>query len=74
VGRAFLWALLAPIFPKIASIGFTFCQPLLLSRFVGFLQEKEHPESNNIGYGLIAAYGFVYLGIAVGHQIIYSEI
>ena len=70
VGRTFLWALLAPIIPKIVLIGFTFCQPVLLSRFVRFLQEKEHPESINIGYGLIAAYGFAYLGLAVSHHLL----
>ena len=68
VGRTFTWALLAPIIPKLAVIGFTFCQPVLVNRFVHFLQAKEHPESINIGYGLIAAYGFAYLGLAVSRH------
>jgi ATP-binding cassette subfamily C (CFTR/MRP) protein 1 len=62
----FKWQLFAPVFPRIVRIAFTFCQPLLLNRFISYLAESEGPESANIGYGLIAAYGIVYLGLAVG--------
>jgi ATP-binding cassette subfamily C (CFTR/MRP) protein 1 len=53
------------VFPRLVLIVFTMCQPLLLNRFVNYLSEPNGPENTNIGYGLIAAYGFVYLGLAV---------
>ncbi|TIC95348.1 ABC transporter C family member 8 [Colletotrichum higginsianum] len=57
------WQLLAVILPRIFLLGFTICQPLILNRFLDFLQNT--PEDVNYGYGLIGAYGFVYLGISI---------
>ena len=65
--KLYWWQMLTPILPRLALIGFTFCQPLLLNRYLNFLQNKD--ESINIGYGLLGAYGVVYLGIAVSHSI-----
>lgn len=48
-------------------LAFTICQPLILSRFLEFLQDTTQPA--NIGYGLIGAYGVVYLGIAVSQAL-----
>lgn len=45
-----------------------FSQPLLLNRTIYFLQ---HKESHNVGYGLIAAYGLVYIGMAVGRPLLH---
>jgi ATP-binding cassette, subfamily C (CFTR/MRP), member 1 len=53
----------APDFPSIVSSWFTFCQPLLINRYLQFLQDPT--ESMSIGYGLLGAYGVVYLGLAV---------
>ncbi|KAJ6783186.1 hypothetical protein PWT90_07877 [Aphanocladium album] len=44
------------------SLALEFAQPLLLTRTIAFLQDKE---SDNIGYGLITAYGLVYVGLAL---------
>jgi Na+/proline symporter len=63
--KTFKWELLAPVFPRLVLIVFTMCQPLLLNRFISYLSEPKGPESANVGYGLIAAYGVVYLGLAV---------
>jgi hypothetical protein len=62
---AIKWQLSAPIIPRVVLIAFSFCQPLLLNRFISYLAEPEGPESANIGYGLTATYGIVYLGLAV---------
>ena len=70
MANTFKRQLFAPIIPRIVLIGFTFCQPLLLNRFISYLAEPEGPESASIGYGLIAAYGIVYLGLAVGSSLI----
>lgn len=51
------------VFPRLLQLAFTICQPLVLNQFLAFL---EHPEESiNHGYGLIGAYGLVYLGIAL---------
>jgi ATP-binding cassette, subfamily C (CFTR/MRP), member 1 len=61
--KHFKWHLLVPVLPRLILIAATFCQPLLINRFLSFLQ---HPDqSNNIGYGLVVAYGLVYFTIAV---------
>jgi hypothetical protein len=51
------------IFPRICLIGFRYAQPFLLSRTVNFASNPEEPES--IGWGLTAAFGFVFLGLAI---------
>ncbi|KAH8908368.1 multidrug resistance-like protein [Coniochaeta sp. PMI_546] len=57
------WPLLYGVFPRVLLLVFTICQPLVLGRFLTFLQE---PSQNvSVGYGLIGAYGVVYLGIAL---------
>ncbi|KAF4977469.1 hypothetical protein FZEAL_6033 [Fusarium zealandicum] len=57
------WSIIAVILPRLALLAFTVCQPLVLNRFLVFLDNPS--QSIDIGYGLIAAYGLVYLGIAV---------
>jgi ATP-binding cassette subfamily C (CFTR/MRP) protein 1 len=56
---------LAVVPPRIALIGFNFCQPFLINRAVTFSQEPVTPKTTNIGYGLIGAYVLVFVGIAV---------
>ncbi|TQN69569.1 ABC transporter gloK [Colletotrichum shisoi] len=65
------WQLLAVILPRIFLLGFTICQPLILNRFLDFLQNT--PEDVNYGYGLIGAYGFVYLGISISSSIYWHK-
>lgn len=57
------WPLLYALFPRAMLLVFTVCQPLVLGRFLQFLQDPG--ETVSIGYGLIGAYGLVYLGIAL---------
>jgi hypothetical protein len=54
-----------PVVPRVSLLAFTLCQPLLLKRLLGFLTSPK--QDKNIGYGLIGAYGVVYLGIAVSY-------
>ncbi|OAA81152.1 multidrug resistance-like protein [Akanthomyces lecanii RCEF 1005] len=54
--------LLAIAAPRLVLLFFTICQPLILQRFLDFLSDKSQPVQ--IGYGLIAAYGIDYVGIA----------
>ncbi|KXH47176.1 hypothetical protein CSIM01_06458 [Colletotrichum simmondsii] len=57
------WQLLAVVLPRLFLLGFTICQPLILNRFLEFLQNPS--ETANYGYGLVGAYGLVYLGISI---------
>ncbi|KAF4845765.1 ABC transporter atnG [Colletotrichum siamense] len=57
------WQLLAVVPVRLCLLGFTICQPLVLNRFLDFLQDPS--ENVNHGYGLIGAYGLVYLGISI---------
>ena len=54
-----------PVIPRLILIGFTLCQPLLVNRFLDYLQNSAKEQDANIGYGLIGAYGLVYFGMAV---------
>jgi ATP-binding cassette, subfamily C (CFTR/MRP), member 1 len=55
-------SIIAVVLPRLALLAFTICQPLILNRLLVFLDDTS--QSINIGYGLIAAYGLVYSGIA----------
>ncbi|KAF9870342.1 ABC transporter [Colletotrichum karsti] len=57
------WQLLAVVPARLCLLGFTICQPLVLNRFLEFLQNPS--EDVNYGYGLIGAYGLVYLSISI---------
>lgn len=59
-----LWsAILFPALPRLALLGFTFCQPLFIEKL---LQHLAQPEiDTNIGSGLIGASVLIYMGIAI---------
>ncbi|GFF77533.1 hypothetical protein IFM62136_09593 [Aspergillus lentulus] len=61
---ALKWPLLSPVAPRIALIGFKYCQPLLLASVVNYVQLPDTDRDRNAGYGLIGATAIVYVGIA----------
>ncbi|KAF5623502.1 multidrug resistance-associated 1 [Fusarium tjaetaba] len=61
------WSIIAVVLPRLALLAFTICQPLILNRLLVFLDDA--PQSINIGYGIIAAYGLVYSGIALSQAL-----
>lgn len=71
--RALFWSTLKSartsfaycIFPRICLIGFRYAQPFLLSRTVEFANNPAEPDA--IGWGLTAAFGLVFLGMAVSN-------
>ncbi|KAK8042694.1 hypothetical protein PG994_013177 [Apiospora phragmitis] len=65
------WPIAVTVIPRIVLLAFTICQPLLLSRFLSHLQSTSEPA--NIGYGLIAAYGTVYTGMAISSALYYNR-
>lgn len=60
--RALVTPLLLPIAPRIALIGFNFCQPFFINALLDYLQGSSSP---NIGHGLIGASALTYTGIAI---------
>ncbi|KAH8903585.1 P-loop containing nucleoside triphosphate hydrolase protein [Coniochaeta sp. PMI_546] len=56
---------LLPVGPRVALMGFQFCQPFLIETLLDYLQEPDSENAANIGKGLIGASVLVYLGIAV---------
>ncbi|KAK2932439.1 AAA ATPase domain [Fusarium oxysporum f. sp. vasinfectum] len=61
------WSIIAVVLPRLALLAFTICQPLILNRLLVFLDDTS--QSINIGYGIIAAYGLVYSGIALSQAL-----
>ncbi|RDW58727.1 hypothetical protein BP6252_13203 [Coleophoma cylindrospora] len=59
------WPLLAPAPARLILTGFTFAQPFLVNRLTSYISEPVGPDTLSIGYGLIGAYGIVYLGLAI---------
>lgn len=64
LGRTLVVPFLLPIAPRIVSIGFSICQPLLIKSLLSFL-DKSTDAAANTGYGLIGATVIIYLGLPV---------
>ena len=64
------WTLLAGVIPRALQIGFTMAQPFLVDTAVQYVEfaNLEDPATKLNGYGLIAAFGIVYCGIAVSFR------
>lgn len=65
LGRTLAVALLIPIGPRIALIGFTFSQPFLINSMLSYLDEPAETRNSSIGYGLIGATILIYFGKAL---------
>ncbi|KAJ0120451.1 hypothetical protein J7T55_015178 [Diaporthe amygdali] len=55
--------LLLPVPPRLALLGFTFCQPFFIEKLLDHLSQPK--VDANVGYGFIGASILIYLGIAV---------
>ena len=51
--------------PRLAVIGFSYSQPLLINRIIDFINDSSTTTSSNEGYGLIGATALVYIGLTV---------
>ncbi|KAK3360588.1 ABC transporter [Lasiosphaeria hispida] len=61
-----LWRpLTQTILPRSCLTALMFCQPFLINRTIRLSQEPINNETTQVGYGLIGAYLFVYVGIAI---------
>ena len=59
------WPLLSAAPARLALIGFTFAQPLLLKRALAVSSSEPSQYNSNVGYALIGAYFLVYVGMAI---------
>ncbi|SPJ75456.1 related to multidrug resistance protein [Fusarium torulosum] len=57
--------LLAIVFPRLCFIGFTFCQPFLISATLAWAERNSNSDDMSQGYGLIGAWFLVFVGLAV---------
>lgn len=53
------------VIPRLAVVALTIAQPFLVSQALRFLSMPKDEHSDNIGYGLIGAFAFVFIGSAV---------
>ncbi|KAI9826794.1 MAG: hypothetical protein M1819_007265 [Sarea resinae] len=63
--KEYKWILISGVLPRMCQIGFTFAQPFLTGATVRLIGSPVDSNSKNKGYGLIAAYAIVYIGIAI---------
>lgn len=63
--RAMLGPLAASVLPRLALTFFQFMQPLLINRITGLVSYPDSPSATNKGWGLTAAIGLVYVGLAI---------
>jgi len=63
--RAYRWAFVSGVGPRLVYSGFTFCQPFLISAIVSYLDAPQTASTEKYGQALIGAVILVYLGIAV---------
>jgi ATP-binding cassette subfamily C (CFTR/MRP) protein 1 len=63
--RTMLGPLAAAVLPRLALTFFRFMQPLLISSITELVNEPDSESASNRGWGLTAAFGLVYIGLAV---------
>jgi hypothetical protein len=59
------WPVIQTLLPRACLTGLSFCQPFLINHAITLSQEAINDVTTQRGYGLIGAYFFVYVGIAV---------
>ncbi|UKZ70396.1 uncharacterized protein TrAtP1_011377 [Trichoderma atroviride] len=53
------------VIPRLAVVALTIAQPFLVSQALRFLSMPKDEHSDNVGYGLIGAFAFVFIGSAI---------
>ncbi|KPM44027.1 ABC transporter C family member 12 [Neonectria ditissima] len=63
--RILKWELLSMTPPRLAMIALNISQPFLVSNALRFLSAPASEANTNLGYGLIGAFAFVFIGSAI---------
>ncbi|KAI8944427.1 P-loop containing nucleoside triphosphate hydrolase protein [Xylaria longipes] len=61
----FRWEFFLIAFPKLAYVALSLSHPFLIQEAVSFVQNAGIGDDNNVGYGLIGGFAFVYVGLAI---------
>ena len=66
LARTLLGPLLLPVIPRLALVGFRFCQPFLVHALLDHMENHSDKNSSwrNAGYGFIGAAVIIYFGVA----------
>lgn len=67
LASALAWPFLLPVAPRVALIGFSFCQPFLFASLLHNLESEASDKRRNESYGLIGATALAFTGIAVSN-------
>jgi ABC-type multidrug transport system fused ATPase/permease subunit len=63
--RTMLGPLAASVLPRLALTFFRFMQPLLINSITKLVNDPDSESTTNLGWGLTAAFGLVYIGLAL---------
>jgi hypothetical protein len=63
----FRWLFLIPTPTRFAQAAFQFIQPFLIQRTLNWYDARDDTDPQSVAWGLLVAYGLVYLGIAVSY-------
>ncbi|OAA72237.1 ABC transporter, transmembrane region, type 1 [Cordyceps fumosorosea ARSEF 2679] len=67
--KHYKWHILAAMPARLAYLAFTLAQPFLVQRVLDYVAAPPTESDKNTGYGLIAAYALVYIGIAISYAV-----
>jgi ATP-binding cassette subfamily C (CFTR/MRP) protein 1 len=71
--RAYWPQFFAAFFPRLLWTAFKFAQPFLINTMIKWVDAGQSLNPKNTGYGLIAAYGLVYIGIALSQALYWQH-
>lgn len=57
--------MLSIVLPRLCVVGLQVSQPFLVQEAISFVSAPDNQHTRDIGYGLIGAYAFVYIGSAI---------
>ncbi|KAF1949726.1 putative ABC multidrug transporter [Byssothecium circinans] len=63
--RVLLLDFLAPVIPRLLQMATNLCQPFLITTMINYIRNPNDLDTQNIGYGLIAAFALNYSLLAV---------
>lgn len=64
---------LAAFVPRLLWTAFKFAQPFLINTTIKWVEAEQSKTSKKTGYGLIAAYGLVYVGLALSQALYWQH-
>ncbi|PSR78566.1 hypothetical protein BD289DRAFT_118215 [Coniella lustricola] len=65
LAKSLVLAISLPVAPRMALLGFTFCQPFLINSILSYLEQSSASRDQNVGYGLVGATVIVFFGMAI---------